>query len=75
MPDDSMPADPFREGQVDFGPIAANDTAFLSAHLAAGMSEVCALELTKVYLQFMLGVFLAGSAQVPEQDTEDETPA
>jgi hypothetical protein len=70
---DEMPRDPFREGQVDFGPIAANDTAFLSAHLAAGMTEVCALELTKVYLQFMLGVLLAGSGQSPEQDGTGES--
>lgn len=67
---DEMPRDPFREGQVDWGPLAANDAAFLSAHVAAGMSEVCALELTKVYLQFTLGVLLAGQAQQPDPGTE-----
>ena len=69
--DNDMPRDPFREGQVDFGPIAANDTAFLSAHVAAGMTEVCALELTKVYLQFMLGVLLTNAQ--PEQEQAGES--
>ena len=69
---DEMPRDPFREGQVDWGPLASNDAAFLSAHVAAGMSEVCALELTKVYLQFALGVLLASGSQSPEHDEAGE---
>ena len=73
MPD-GMPADPFREDQPDWGWLAGNDAAFLAAHVAAGMAEGAALELTKVYLQFMLGVFLANpAAQQPEQP-EDQPP-
>ena len=73
MGDEPMPADPFREGHPDFGPLAANNVAFLSAHVAAGMAEQHALELTKVYLQFWLGVMLANSApQQPEPGTEAE---
>jgi hypothetical protein len=65
---DEMPADPFREGQVDWGPFAAGDAAFFAAHLAAGMPEMPALELTKEYMRFWLGVMLANSAQQPSQE-------
>lgn len=69
MPDDGMPADPFREGQIDWGWLAGHDAAFHAAHVAAGMSEPAALELTKAHMQFWLGVILANSAsqQPPEQ--------
>ena len=63
---DEMPADPFREGQIDWGWLAGQDAAFLSAHVAAGMSEAAALELTKAHMQFWLGIMLANSA-VPQQ--------
>lgn len=71
MPD-GMPADPFREDQPDWGWLAGTNAAFLAAHIAAGMAESTALELTKVNLQFWLGVMLANSAaqQQPEQPGE-----
>jgi hypothetical protein len=61
-----MPADPFREGQPDWGFVAANDHSFYVAHVAAGLPDAHALELTKVYLQFMLGVMLANAGQQQE---------
>jgi hypothetical protein len=65
---DEMPADPFREGQPDWGPIAASDFAFFSAHLAAGFTEGQALDLTGRYLSFMVSVIFANqAAQQPEQ--------
>ena len=64
--DDAMPADPFREGQFDWTQFAAGDTAFFHAHLASGMAEIPALELTKEYMRFWLGVMLAGSQQQEE---------
>jgi len=67
MPDE-MPSDPFREGAPDFGWLAGNNTAFLSAHVAAGMAEAHALELAKVYLTFMLNVIFSRAArQQPDQ--------
>jgi hypothetical protein len=63
---DEMPADPFREGQPDWGPLAANDFAFFSAHMAAGFTEAQALELTSRYLAFALSIIYAGQAQQPE---------
>ena len=72
MPDDGMPADPFREGQIDCGWLANHDAAFFAAHVAAGLTEPVALELTKAYLQFVLGVMLANSAQQPEQEQPGE---
>lgn len=72
MPD-GMPADPFREDQPDWTWLAGQDTAFFAAHVAAGMAEAHALELTKVNLQFWLGVMLANSAaQQPEQQHGDQ---
>jgi len=56
---DEMPADPFRDGMLDWGPLAANNFAFFSAHLAAGFSEGQALELTARYLSFVVGVIFA----------------
>ena len=74
MPEE-MPADPFREGQIDWGWLAGQDAAFLSAHLAAGMAEAHAVELTKAHMQFWLGVMLAGSAaQQPPEQQQDEQP-
>ena len=61
MPD-GMPADPFREDQYDWTAFAAGDAAFFSAHIAAGMAEIPALELTKEYMRFWLGFILANSA-------------
>ena len=60
---DEMPADPFREGQIDWGWLAGQDAAFFAAHVAAGMSEAVAIELTKTHMQFWLGIMLANSAQ------------
>ena len=65
-----MPADPFREEQFDWTNFAAGDTAFFHAHIAAGMAEMPALELTKEYMRFWLGVMLASSAQEQEQPGE-----
>jgi hypothetical protein len=72
--DEAMPSDPFREGQPDWGWLAGNDATFLAAHVAAGMAEGTALELTKVYLNFMLGVLLASAStqQQPDPGTEGE---
>jgi len=56
---DEMPADPFREGQPEWGPLAANNHAFFVAHLAAGFSEAHALELTARYLSFVVSVMFA----------------
>lgn len=73
VPDEGMPADPFREGQFDWGWLAGHDTAFLSAHLAAGMAEAHAVELTKAHLQFWLGVMLAAPA-AQQPSGQPETP-
>ena len=70
-----MPADPFREGQIDWGWLANHDAAFFAAHVAAGLSETVSVELTKAHMQFWLGVMLANAAQQPEPEHEDETPA
>lgn len=67
MPD-GMPADPFRDGEIDWGWLAGQDAAFFAAHVAAGMSETAALELTKAHMQFWLGVMLA--SQPPQQHPE-----
>ena len=67
---DEMPADPFREGQLDWGPLAANNFAFFSSHLAAGFSEGQALELTARYLSFVVGMIVAGQAD-QQQDPGD----
>ena len=64
---DEMPADPFREGGVDWGPLAANHFAFFSSHLAAGFTEGQALELTARYLSFMVGVIFANH-EAQQQD-------
>jgi hypothetical protein len=62
-----MPADPFREEQFDWTAFAAGDAAFFSAHIAAGMPEIPALELTKEYMRFWLGVMLAGAQPEPPE--------
>ena len=59
---DEMPADPFREGMPDWGPMAANHFAFFSAHMAAGFSEGQALDLTGRYLNFVVSVLFANQA-------------
>ena len=59
---DEMPADPFREGMPDWGPLAANHFAFFTAHLAAGFSEGQALDLTGRYLSFVVSVMFANQA-------------
>ena len=71
--DDAMPADPFREGQPDWNPLAANNHAFFVAHLAAGFSEAHALELTARYLAFALSVIYAGQAEQPEPGQAGES--
>jgi hypothetical protein len=67
---DEMPADPFREGQLDWGPLAANNFAFFSSHLAAGFSEGQAIELTARYLSFVVGVIYASQAGQPPGEPE-----
>jgi hypothetical protein len=63
-----MPADPFREGQLDWGPMAANNYAFFSSHIAAGFSEGQALDLTGRYLSFVMSVLFANQAAQQERD-------
>ena len=63
---DEMPADPFREGQLDWGPMAANNYAFFSSHIAAGFSEGQALDLTGRYLSFIVSVMFANQASQQE---------
>ena len=70
MPDEPMPSDPFREGQLDWAPLASNNHAFFVAHLAAGFSENQALELTARYLSFVVSVLFANQSQQPETGTE-----
>ncbi len=60
--DHEMPADPFRDGMPDWGPLAANNFAFFAAHLAAGFSEGQALDLTGRYLSFIVSVMFANQA-------------
>ena len=69
-----MPADPFREGHYDWTNFAAGDQAFFTAHVAAGMPETVALELTKTYMMYMLGILLSAEVQQPGLP-EGETPA
>lgn len=64
--DHEMPADPFRDGQLDWGPMAATNFAFFSAHLAAGFSEAHALDLTGRYLSFVVSVIFASQSQQQE---------
>lgn len=59
------PPDPFREGQPDWVPLAANNHAFFVAHLAAGFTEAQALELTARYLSFVVGIIYASQQQEP----------
>lgn len=70
---DEMPADPFRDGQMDWGPIAAYSFSFFSAHVAAGFNEMQALDLTGRYQSYLLTVIFANQAaqqQEPGQDRE-----
>ena len=73
--DDAMPADPFREGQMDWGPVAAYSYSFFTAHMAAGFSEVQALELTGRYESYLLTVIFANQAaqQEPGQGQAGES--
>ncbi len=66
-----MPADPFREGMPDWGPLAANHFSFFSAHVAAGFTEAQALELCGRYLGFVLTVMFSQQGQ-PEQGQAGE---
>jgi hypothetical protein len=68
--DHEMPADPFRDGMPDWGPLAANNFAFFAAHLAAGFSEAQALDLTGRYLSFIVSVMFANQA-AQQQDPGD----
>lgn len=68
---DEMPSDPFRDGQIDWSPLAANNFAFFAAHLAAGFSENHALELTSRYLSFVVGMIFAAQ-QHPEQQQGEQ---
>lgn len=72
--DDAMPADPFREGQMDWGPIAAYAYSFFTSHMAAGFSEVQALELVGRYESYLLTVIFANQAaqQEPGQAGESD---
>lgn len=63
---DEMPADPFRDGLPDWGPLAANDFSFFASHLAAGFTEAQALELTARYISFVVTVSMS-QPQQPEQ--------
>lgn len=72
--DEGMPADPFREGQPDWSGLAANDASFFSAHVCAGMAPEHALELTKVYLNFMLTVIFANQAAQQQAEQQQEEP-
>ena len=73
MGDEPMPSDPFREGQMDWGPLASGNFAFFAAHLAAGFSEAQAMDLTGRYLNFVVSVLFAGQVrQQPEPGTEAE---
>ena len=74
MPDDGMPADPFREGQIDWGWLAGQDAAFFAAHVAAGLTETVAVELTKAHMQFWLGIMLANSAAEQQPEQQGESP-
>jgi hypothetical protein len=69
---DEMPADPFRDGMPDWGPLAGNHFSFFAAHLGAGFTEAQALDLTGRYLGFVLTVMFANQpAQQQEQDPGD----
>jgi hypothetical protein len=68
---DEMPADPFRDGMPDWGPLAANNFAFFASHLAAGFTEAQALDLTGRYLSFVVSVMFASQpAQQQEPDPQ-----
>jgi hypothetical protein len=67
MPDDAMPADPFREGLADWDPLAAGCAGLFSALVAHGMSEPNALELTGRYLHLMLSAMIANSLQAAQE--------
>jgi hypothetical protein len=60
---DEMPADPFRDGLPDWGPLAANDFSFFASHLAAGFTEAQALELTARYISFVVTISMSQPAQ------------
>ena len=63
--DSDGPPDPFRDGQPDWVPLAANNHAFFMAHLAAGFTEQQALELTARYMSFVVTI-LYSQPQQPE---------
>ena len=67
--DHEMPADPFRDAMLDWGPLAAGNFAFFAAHLAAGFTETQSLELTARYLSFVVSIMFANppAQQEPPQ--------
>ena len=67
-----MPSDPFREGQMDWGPFAAANFAFFAAHIAAGFTEQQAMELTGRYLNFVVSVLFANQPRQPEPEPGTE---
>lgn len=68
MGDEAMPADPFREGQPDFGQLAALNFGFWSAHVAAGFKEDAAMQLTTAYMSMLVASAAAQSSPgEPEQ--------
>lgn len=74
MGDESMPSDPFREAQTDWGPLASANFAFFAAHLGAGFSEQQSMELTGRYLNFVVSVLFANQAR-QQQEPGDEPAA
>ena len=62
-----MPADPFRDGQPDWNPLAANNHAFFVAHLAAGFTAAEAMDLTGRYLAFALSIVYANQAEQQQE--------
>ena len=66
---DEMPADPFRDGVLDWGPLAAGNFAFFAAHLAAGFSEAQALDLTGRYLSLVVSIMFA-NPPAPQQEQD-----
>jgi hypothetical protein len=56
---------------MDWGPIAAYSFSFFSAHVAAGFSEMQALDLTGRYQSYLLTVIFANQAAQEQQEQQD----
>ncbi len=67
MGDEAMPRDPFREGQPDFGQLAALNYGFFSAHVAAGFSGDHAMQLTSAYMTMVVASAVAQQPGEPGQ--------